>query len=864
MAPESSSSPDDSFFNDLSRQPSDSSKGEKNTETVGDNENQPRAKRIACVLCRKRKLRCDGARPKCGTCSRLSHDCGYDEVRKKSGPKRGYVKLLEARLQHVETMLKTTDGQPATNGSFDSHNKSLANTNSSNAPYNPDASGDGGPLMTGLGGLPPVQDRSSNFTEMISIGTEEALPPQDVIDELHDIYFRQCHPSIPMIHQPRYLAAMNLIPGMRPPVCLRYIMWCLAASVSDKYHNLTDEFYHRARKYAELDEMKGHGESILTVGHCQTWLLLAWYEFKLMYFPRAWQDTGRAGSLALMMGLYRIDGSGLDVKQCLPPPKDWTEREERRRTFWMCFCADRYASIGTGWALRLDERDIMTLLPASDDAYLKSQPEPAISLEQAFSLAGSTNISAISSVIIIACLLGRNLTHLHRPTPHDNEEDLNGEFWQRHRQLESLLANICLALPDHLRIPGGLPDPNVIFMNMMLHTSVICLHQAAIYKADRNRLPQNIISESRARCVTGASEITRIMKMMSHIDLGTLNPFLAFCLYVAARVFVQYLKWRPTDQSMIASLQFLGTAMHILKRKNPLTESFLAQLEVDLEGTGIVIGPQTRNPWTERQRQQNQKNQKAMPGIIPTEVAVSAPEKCTSIFEITETQTTVNPDPSVFHAPNMNPQNFGLNGQINIDMDNSFNLSAGSPSAFQLPNRTKSSPFRGPVLAMAEGMGIGADNANTPSSTDMDYSGTGSSSSRSRNPSFKGNSPASFTPPSANDDQSQTTTHSMHGNSKNSPRTMDGSSALPTPNMASAADVMFFGVPDPTFNGFAGGQMFGNSYMNDGSSGMTPGWDMGNVDVSTTTGLTPMADWTETGHTWNMQASSGFQEERNG
>ncbi|KAJ6163079.1 hypothetical protein N7497_003058 [Penicillium chrysogenum] len=45
-----------------------------------------------------RKLRCDGRRPSCGTCSRLGHECSYDEVRKKSGPKRGYVKQLEARL----------------------------------------------------------------------------------------------------------------------------------------------------------------------------------------------------------------------------------------------------------------------------------------------------------------------------------------------------------------------------------------------------------------------------------------------------------------------------------------------------------------------------------------------------------------------------------------------------------------------------------------------------------------------------------------------------------------------------------------------------------------------------------------------
>jgi hypothetical protein len=70
-----------------------------------------------------------------------------------------------------------------------------------------------------------------------------------------------------------------------------------------------------------------------------------------------------------------------------------------------------------------------------------------------------------------------------------------------------------------------------------------------------------------------------------------MNPFLAFCLYVAARVFIQYLKFRPKDEQMVSSLQFLLAAMHALKRKNPLTESFLVQLDVDLEGMNIDVGP---------------------------------------------------------------------------------------------------------------------------------------------------------------------------------------------------------------------------------------------------------------------------------
>jgi hypothetical protein len=66
-----------------------------------------------------------------------------------------------------------------------------------------------------------------------------------------------------------------------------------------------------------------------------------------------------------------------------------------------------------------------------------------------------------------------------------------------------------------------------------------------------------------------------------------MNPFISFCVYVAARVFVQYLKTRPKDQQMNSSLQFLLQAMQALRRKNPLTESFLVQLDLDLESAGI-------------------------------------------------------------------------------------------------------------------------------------------------------------------------------------------------------------------------------------------------------------------------------------
>lgn len=64
--------------------------------------------------------------------------------------------------------------------------------------------------------------------ELISLGLQEPLPPQEMIDELHEIYFERFHPHIPTIHKYRYLASLDRAPLARPPICLRYAIWAMA------------------------------------------------------------------------------------------------------------------------------------------------------------------------------------------------------------------------------------------------------------------------------------------------------------------------------------------------------------------------------------------------------------------------------------------------------------------------------------------------------------------------------------------------------------------------------------------------------------------------------------------------------------
>lgn len=72
---------------------------------------------------------------------------------------------------------------------------------------------------------------------------------------------------------------------------------------------------------------------------------------------------------------------------------------------------------------------------------------------------------------------------------------------------------------------------------------------------------------------------------------------------------------------MNSSLQFLLQAMQALRRKNPLTESFLVQLDLDLEGAGIP------KPYMAVEKRNS---------VIPVN---SDPVGCSSIYEIRETQS---------------------------------------------------------------------------------------------------------------------------------------------------------------------------------------------------------------------------------
>ncbi|KAH8879110.1 hypothetical protein GQ53DRAFT_47155 [Thozetella sp. PMI_491] len=563
---------------------------------------------LACVTCRSRKLKCDRLTPVCTRCAKANIECVYPESRRKPAFKRRNVRELEERLAQVEGLLKDAakvQGAETTNSHASSSTPSQDTTSGRTPGFNlasqdwfSDPTPDFG-FVQGDATFSNTPDESPDtanhdFGELIDLGQFETLPPPEMIEDLHKVFFmRQQHFS-PFVHPAKYLRSFYSAPHMRPPMCLQYAIWMMAANGHEKYQAYHDVFYSRARQYLESDELKGHGEHFLTVAHAQAWGLVATDEARCMLFTRASMSCARVVRLVQMMGLHRLDDPLEEqnpIAPTLAPPQTWAELEERRRIFWGAFCIDSHASITTGWPTLIDSANITTHLPSSEEAFNTGQEEETSPLDEAFNGLG---YSTFAGAVIVCHTFNQMLSHVHRSALGDRPEDLEaGPFWKRHRDLDNMLSTAFMFLPERFRLPKNLRDPVAVQKNLNLHACVICLHMRACDSAAENNLPAHIFQQSQTRMLTAAAEIVNIMRLTSH-HAGYRSPLVSLSLYSAAGVYIHQGK---DDQSRldVASLEFILQCMFAIGRDHLITRAHLQQAILDITKHGLM--PRLSRRW---------------------------------------------------------------------------------------------------------------------------------------------------------------------------------------------------------------------------------------------------------------------------
>ncbi|KAK3393442.1 binuclear zinc transcription factor [Podospora didyma] len=537
---------------------------------------------LSCFGCRNKKLKCDRIWPRCGRCLRLGEACIFPGSRQSQVGKRKKVRDLEAKLNQLEGQIKNLkDATVAEHLQLgDQHN--LAQSMS---PV------DGLQSATPEGNVHAdeihIHLDASPSNELISLGLFEQLPSPQLMEALTEIFFDKLYHASPMLHRTRYTASLFLPPHMNPPMCLQYIVMALAASTDETYRHLATPFYQRARAYAEADEMRGEGEHT-TLAHAQCWTLIANFEAQSLMFPRSSTSLCRSIRIAQMLNLHRLDHKDHFACQTLMPPKDWSELEERRRTWWVIFCSDRLASGATGWPALINERDILTLLPGSEEAFINNQEEQTSSLTSALRQQGP-EYSTFAGRVLVSHLFHRTLELTSESFPEGTCEDIKtSTYWKRQTAIDNDLATMLMFLPSGLQLPRNVRSQNAVFINIITHTAIISLHRAGLGKARAGhlKLPEYLTRQSQDRLLPAAEEILSIIRMINDVKVAFKNPLMVFAAYMAALVFLDDFVIEHSCQSE-SSLDFLLNILAALGKTNPVTRSLAIQLAMDMKRSGF-------------------------------------------------------------------------------------------------------------------------------------------------------------------------------------------------------------------------------------------------------------------------------------
>ena len=328
----------------------------------------------------------------------------------------------------------------------------------------------------------------------------------------------------------------------------------------------------------------------MTLGHAQAWELISLYEAFRMYYPRAFLSTRRAVALVQMMGLQSIDAVEYTTKQWLGPSDDFLELEQRRRTFWVAYNSDRWSSRGANWPSCIQDNEIHTRLPCSDEAYEAGRYETAPTLAEVMKQGFTGPASPYALHLCIGAYLGQIAKQNECYHPDCDSTDYeSGKFWINHRAIDTSISILARSLPSHLRVSVDVREPQVVLGNMCLHAMVIALHQAAILRARRHQFDDRIVRKSQDRRDIAAQQIIDIMRMISFVDIENISPFTSFALYMAGAAILAQMKDFGRNDQRWGDINFLLLSMKFLNHKYASTASFLKVLKQDMENDGFEV-----------------------------------------------------------------------------------------------------------------------------------------------------------------------------------------------------------------------------------------------------------------------------------
>ncbi|KAI2618408.1 fungal-specific transcription factor domain-containing protein [Hypoxylon sp. NC1633] len=362
---------------------------------------------LACQRCKTRKQKCDGQRPACGSCARLSLNCVYIvPLVPAAGEKKNYIKALENRVAELEAYLTSIGhghrvgagvlGQSASSQSIAAASTSQPSQAQLREHPQRDGEEDTNDVLLAVRDLSLSASghyigASSNITigrvlssvvhsqrsslpatreEQSAPGGENPAPKSIYSTNVGDLigvpflspqvagrllhgYFRHIATRYPVLHSSQVVRLHNNRDSLTDEYerAILHLIYAVSGrwleSAGEVGHFFSDQHYDLA--FDDLD-------SVLRLRDARTvnyLLLMALYCIRAPRDPGAWTYVGCAMRLCIELGLHRR------TRRQQPG----IEGEMDKRRFWTAYFLDRDICIAVGRPPSISDHDIDAELP---------------------------------------------------------------------------------------------------------------------------------------------------------------------------------------------------------------------------------------------------------------------------------------------------------------------------------------------------------------------------------------------------------------------------------------------------------------------------------------------------------------------
>ncbi len=277
---------------------------------------------------------------------------------------------------------------------------------------------------------------------------------------------------MPIINRTRFQAEISQPAQAIEVQALSHAIATLGAFSTVELRGLVEECYDQARNLLDICERQETSVSLHNINTLQACVLLTLYEFKRPNFARAWMTLGRAIRLSKMMGLDRADGRASAAAQWgihvpIPVPTNPADIEERRRTFWLLYIFDAFASVRTNSSPAFEKlvsaplylylylyrrpppppplypeltvsQKVYVPLPSPGEYPDFAKPTDVMpTLSQIFEMTERTHLSSFSGTTIMIALYQRCFGHIQASV----QEGASHPFWETHYRIDKAISH---------------------------------------------------------------------------------------------------------------------------------------------------------------------------------------------------------------------------------------------------------------------------------------------------------------------------------------------------------------------------------------------------------------------------------------